>query len=141
MSFDFASSMNRLTDLYLDSEGLGSIKTGSFGTSASKLSEKYAERIKNGTKRSEEYKEKFGQEFADVFDSMLSMRTLSDAMQARYEFDHKDDNKGSVQDRYSAMTFARGSSKIMDMLTEQVTDSMNEKVDTAMSNALKNLQK
>ncbi|MBE5843739.1 MAG: hypothetical protein E7302_06085 [Butyrivibrio sp.] len=139
MSFDFASSMNRLTDLYLDSEGLGKRSIGSYGSSADKLTNKFAERLKEGSKLGEQAKEKYGPEFAEVYDSMQAMRTLSDAMQARYEFDHKDDKERSVQDRYSAMTFAKGSSKIMDMLTEQVSDSMNEKVDKAMSNALKNL--
>ncbi len=139
MSFDFASSMNRLTDLYLDSEGLGFRSLGSYGSSADKLTNKFAERLKEGSSVGEQSKEKYGPKFAEVYDSLQSMRTLSDAMQAMYEFDHKDDDKKSLQDRYSAMTFSKGSSRIMDMLTEQVTDSMNEKVDTAMNNALKNL--
>ncbi len=139
MSFDFASSMNRLTDLYLDSEGLGSRSLGNYGSSADKLTNKFAERLKEGSSVGEQAKEKYGPKFAEVYDSLQSMRTLSDAMQARYQFDHKDDDKKSLQDRYSAMTFSKGSSRIMDMLTEQVTDSMNEKVDTAMNNALKNL--
>ncbi len=120
MSYDFSSSMNRLTDLYLDTNS-------------------YSKSIGSSLKLGKEAKDKFGSEFAQVFDSLQAMRTLDDAMRTRYEFDHKDDLKSSVAEKSSAMTFSKGSSRILDMLTDSITDSMNEKVNTAMSNALKNL--
>ncbi len=120
MSFDFSSSMNRLTDLYLSTDN-------------------YTKTIQSSYTLGEDAKEKFGTKFAEVYDSMQAMRSLDSVMKSRYEFDHKDDDKMGLSEKSSAMTFSRGSSRILDMLSEQISDSMNEKVNTAMSNALKNL--
>ncbi|WP_026525496.1 MULTISPECIES: hypothetical protein [unclassified Butyrivibrio] len=120
MSYNLAASMGRLTDLYLNPESISK----SSGTNSENVSKA---------------KEEFGDVFAKTYDSMQAMRTLSDGMRSRYEFDHKDDAKNSLQDQSSAMTFSKGSSRILDMLSEQITDSMNEKVNIAMNNALHNL--
>ena len=120
MSYDFSSSMNRLTDLYLDKST-------------------YSKNISANYKLGEDAKNEFGQKFAEVYDSLQSMRTLDDAMRSRYEFDHRDDLKSSISEKSSAMTFSRGSSRILDMLTDSISQGMNDKVNTAMSNALKNL--
>ena len=120
MSFDFSSSLGRLTDLYLDNSAAASS-------------------IDSNLKLGEEAKGKFGQQFAEVYDSMQAMRMLDDTMRSKYETDHRDDMKTDLNQKSSAMTFAKGSSRILDMLTEQISDSMNTKVNTAMSNALKYL--
>ena len=120
MSYDFSSSMNRLTDLYLDTNN-------------------YSKNIGSSLKLGEQAKDKFGSQFAQVYDSMQAMRTLDDAMRSRYEFDHKDDLKSSISAKSNAMSFAKGSSRILDMLTESISDNMNEKVNNVMSNALKNM--
>ncbi len=116
MSFDFATSMGRMTDLYLDNN-------------------KYINNIKDSYAVGEEARDKFGPEFAEVFDSLKMMRTLDQTMRQKYETDHKNDD--SIQDRSNALSFSKGGSRILDMLSDQMSASMNEKVNAAMSNALK----
>ena len=124
MSIDLTSSMNRLTDLYLNPDSYSKSIENSIGSS-----------LKTG----EEAKEKFGPTFSEVYDSLQVMRSLDDVMRSKYETDHKNDDKTSLSAKSSAMTFSKGSSRIMDMLSESISESMNEKVNTAMKNALDNL--
>lgn len=116
MSFDFSSSMNKLTDVYLNSEATGK---------STKLHYETAEAAK----------EKFGDKFAEAYDSLQAMRALDDTMRTSYKNNHKDD----IAEKSSAMTFSKGSSRIMDMLQEQLSDDMKEKVNIAMENAINNL--
>ena len=116
MSFDFSTSMNKITDLYLDTDSVINSK---------------AKFVQVG----EEAKQKFGDAFAEAYDSMQAMRALNDTMRTSYEMNNKDD----LQEKSSAMTFSKGSSRILDMLNTQISDDMQEKVNVAMSNALKSL--
>ena len=120
MSFDFSSSINKMTDLYLDNTGLTGKKSLSM--------------------KSDDIKS-FGKEFEDVYDSLQAMRTLDETMRWSYDMNHKDDKKRDIGDPHSALTFSRGSSKIMDMLTQQISSEMDDKVSKAMSNGIKGITK
>ncbi len=119
MSYDFTSSMNRLTDLYLDTNI-------------------YSKNINSNLSLKEEATDKFGSQFSEAYDSLQAMRTLDGVMRSKYETDHKEDSS-SLSEKSSAMTFSKGSSRILDMLSESISESMNEKVNTAMSSALRDL--
>lgn len=119
MSFDFSSSINKMTDLYLDNTGL----TG-----------------KKPTLKADDM-EAFGKEFSEVYDSLQAMRTLDETMRWSYDMNHKDDNKRENFDPHSALTFSKGSNRIMDMLTEQISSEMDDKVSKAMENGLKGITK
>lgn len=115
MSFDFSTSMNKITDLYLERESVtGRVKQDQVG---------------------EEAKKQFGDAFSKAYDSMQAMRALDDTMRTSYEMNHKDD----LQEKASAMSFSKGANRILDMLNTQISDDMQEKVNSAMSNALKSL--
>ena len=118
MSFDFSSSIDKMTGLYLDNAGL----TGKKGTSLNK-----------------DDIAAFGKEFSEVYDSMQAMRTLDETMRWSYDMNHKDDKKRDIGDPHSALTFSRGSNRIMDMLTQQISEEMDDKVSKAMSNGLKSM--
>ena len=120
MSFDFSSSINKMTDLYLDNTGLTGKKSLSM--------------------KSDDIKS-FGKEFEDVYDSLQAMRTRDETMRWSYDMNHKDDKKRDIGDPHSAMTFSRGSSKIMDMLTQQISSEMDDKVSKAMSNGITGITK
>ena len=119
MSYDFSSSINKLTDLYLDETGL----TG-----------------KKQNLKSDDIKA-FGKEFSEVYDSLQAMRTLDETMRWSYDMNHRDDKKKDIGDPHSALNFSRGSNRIMDMLSTQISDEMDSKVSKAMSDGLKSIQK
>ena len=98
-------------------------------------------KVKNYEEYISKLKEEFGDVFAKTYDSMQAMRTLSDGMRARYEFDHKDDAKSDLQDKSSAMTFSKGSSRIMDMLSSQINSEMDNKVSKAIRDGLDGINK
>ena len=118
MSFDFSSSIDKMTDLYLDNVGL----TGKKGASINK-----------------DDAAAFGKEFSEVYDSLQAMRTLDETMRWSYDMNHKEDKKRDITDPHSALTFSRGSNRIMDMLTQQISDEMDDKVSKTMSNGLKSI--
>ena len=120
MSFDFSSSLDKMTDLYLDNIGLAGKKSASLKTEDVKA---------------------FGKEFVEVYDSLQAMRTLDETMRWSYDMNHKDDKKREIGDPHSALTFSRGSSKIMDMLTDQISSEMDDKVSKAMSDGIKGITK
>ena len=117
MSYDFSASMNKLTDLYMSSEVIGKNAGKNYQTVA-------------------DAKEKFGDAFAQAYDSLQATRALNDTMRTSYENNHKDDD---LEAKSSSMMFSRGSNRILDMLNTQLTDDMQEKVNIAMGNALNNL--
>ncbi|WP_026509688.1 hypothetical protein [Butyrivibrio sp. LC3010] len=138
MSYDLSSSMNKLTDLYLDNAGRGS-RQGSTLSLGKGNRKDIIDSITNQLSRGEELKGKFGKEFDEVYDSMQAMRTLDQVMRQSYDMNHKDDyKKTNVKDAHSAMTFSKGSSRIMDMLTTQVASEMDEKVNKAIKDGLGN---
>ena len=117
MSYDLSSSINKMTDLYLDKLG-----KGEFLQQDSKV------------------KEKMGSEFSEVYDSLQAMRTLDQTMRQSYEMNHRDDDKKDrMKTSHSALSFSKGSSRIMDMLTEQVNNDMDEKVKKALNDGLKKI--
>ncbi|WP_026660557.1 hypothetical protein [Butyrivibrio sp. AC2005] len=115
MSYDLSSSINKMTDLYLDK-----IKTGEIMQQDNKA------------------KEKMGSEFAEVYDSLQAMRTLDKTMRQSYEMNHKNDDKNDrMKTSHSALSFSKGHSHIMDMLTDQMNNDMDEKVQNAIKDGLK----
>ncbi|WP_408070827.1 hypothetical protein [Butyrivibrio sp. JL13D10] len=114
MSYDLSSSINKMTDFYLDKLGSGEIM-----------------------KQDNQMKEKMGSEFSDVYDSLQAMRTLDKTMRQSYEMNHRDDDKyGKMKTSHSALSFSKGSNRIMDMLTDQMNNAMDEKVKKAMEDGL-----
>ncbi len=115
MSYDLSSSINKMTDLYLDKLSTGEI-----------------------LKQDNKAKEEMGSEFSEVYDSLQAMRTLDKTMRQSYEMNHKNDDKNSkMKTSHSALTFSKGSNRIMDMLTDQMNNDMDEKVKKAMEDGLK----
>jgi hypothetical protein len=114
MSYDLSSSINKMTDLYLDKLGKGEL-----------------------LQQDSKVKEKMGSEFSEVYDSLQAMRTLDQTMRQSYEMNHRDDDKKDrMKTSHSALSFSKGSSRIMDMLTEQVNNDMDEKVKKALNGGL-----
>ncbi|MCR5343552.1 MULTISPECIES: hypothetical protein [unclassified Butyrivibrio] len=117
MSYDLSSSINKMTDLYLDKLGKGEL-----------------------LQQDSKVKEKMGSEFSEVYDSLQAMRTLDQTMRQSYEMNHRDDDKKDrMKTSHSALSFSKGSSRIMDMLTEQVNNDMDEKVKKALNDGLKKI--
>ena len=117
MSYDLSSSINKMTDLYLDKLGKGEL-----------------------LHQDSKVKEKMGSEFSEVYDSLQAMRTLDQTMRQSYEMNHRDDDKKDrMKTSHSALSFSKGSSRIMDMLTEQVNNDMDEKVKKALNDGLKKI--
>ena len=115
MSYDLSSSINKMTDLYLDKLGTGEI-----------------------LQQDSKTKEKMGPEFAEVYDSLQAMRTLDKTMRQSYEMNHRDDDKKDrMKTSHNALSFSKGSNRIMDMLTDQLNNNMDEKVKKAMQDGLK----
>ncbi|WP_029320928.1 hypothetical protein [Butyrivibrio sp. AE3004] len=146
MSYDLSSSMNRMTDLYLDKAGLSARQTGlnagNYGTVSLGGGNRkdLMDKVTSSLSRGKELKGKFGKEFDEVYDSLQAMRTLDATMRQSYDMNHRDDYKNTnVKNAHSAMTFSKGSSRIMDMLTNQVNSEMDDKVNKAMKDGLDSL--
>ncbi|WP_026528539.1 hypothetical protein [Butyrivibrio sp. VCD2006] len=145
MSYDLSSSINRMTDLYLEKAGLSTKGSSLYSDgiySLGKGNRKDAvEAISSNFSKADKAKKSFGKEFSDVYDSMQAMRVLDDTMRQSYEINHRNDDKKSGRDSHSALTFSKGSSRIMDMLTAEISSEMDDKVAKAMKDGLEGIGK
>lgn len=114
MSYDLSSSINKMTDLYLDKLGKNDI-----------------------LQQNSKIKEQVSPEFSEVYDSLQAMRTLDKTMRDSYAINHRDDKNAHMKTSNSALSFSKGSSRIMDMLTDGIKNDMDEKVSKAIKDGLK----
>lgn len=114
MDFNFLAAANGITSTYLNQNITNSV---------SEL---------NGL--DEETKKKFGAEFSEAYDSMVATKALNASMRQSYQHTHQDDFRVHA-DRLGYSI----DNRVIDMLHLQLSDDMNEKVNTAMNNAMQNL--
>ncbi|MBQ4219904.1 MAG: hypothetical protein II666_10175 [Butyrivibrio sp.] len=108
MDFNFLASVDSITNKYLNQTAISSL--------------------------SEEDKKKFGADFAEVYESMTSMKLLSANLRTSYENTHSDDlNEHASRLGYSI------DNRVINMLHVQISDDMNTKVKSAMDNAAESL--
>lgn len=79
----------------------------------------------------DEIKKKFGEQFAEAYDSMIATKMLSENMRHSYEVTHSDDLKFHANRLGYSID-----NRVIDMLHVQISDDMTEKVSSAMNNAL-----
>ena len=82
----------------------------------------------------EDAKKKFGEQFAEAYDSMVATKMLSENMRHSYDMMHQDDLKFHANRLGYSID-----NRVIDMLSVQLSDDMNAKVNSAMSNALENI--
>ncbi len=112
MDFNFLAAANSITNKYFGQE--------SVSKSASELSA-----------LDDETRKKFGEEFAQAYDSMMATKMVNDNMRSSYDAMHQDDfQKHANRLGYSI------DNRVIDMLGIRLSDDMNEKVAAAMDNAL-----
>ncbi len=110
MDFNFLAAANGITSKYLNQT-----------TSAA-----------NALTQSDELKGKFGEEFDKAYDEMQATRLLNANMRQSYEATHQDDFKAHA----SRLGYSIDN-RVIDMLNVQLTDELNNQVNTAMENAIK----
>lgn len=108
MDFNFLASVDSITNKYLNQTAISSL--------------------------SEEDKKKFGADFAEVYESMTSMKLLSANLRSNYEHAHSDD----LSEHASRLGYSIDN-RVINMLHVQLTDEMNTKVKSAMDNAVSSL--
>ena len=79
----------------------------------------------------DETKKKFGEQFAEAYDSMIATKMLSENMRQSYDAMHSDDLKFHANRLGYSID-----NRVIDMLHVQLSDDMTEKVSSAMNNAL-----
>ena len=82
----------------------------------------------------EEAKKKFGDAFAEAYDSMVSTKALSNSMRESYNKMHQDDFKVHANRLGYSID-----NRVIDMLGLQLSDDMNKKINEAMNNAINSL--
>ena len=82
----------------------------------------------------DETKKSFEKEFEQAYDSLTATKMLSANLRESYEVSHQDDFRTHA----SRLGYSIDN-RVIDMLNVKLTDDMNEKVNTAMNNALNNL--
>ena len=117
MDFGFLASANSITSKYLSQN----------------IAEKSVSSINN---LDEEQKRKFGEAFEAAYDSLTATKTLSENMRAGYENSHQD----SLREHATRLGYSIDN-RVIDMLHIQLSDDMNNKVNSAMNVALDELNK
>ena len=109
MDFNFLASVDSITNKYLNQTAISSL--------------------------SEEDKKKFGADFAEVYESMTSMKLLSANLRTSYENTHNNDD---LSEHASRLGYSIDN-RVINMLHVQISDDMNTKVKSAMDNAAESL--
>ncbi len=115
MDFGFLASAKSITDKYLDQNPINKPNI-------------------NDAALSEEARAKFGAAFDEAYESMTAMKTLSENMRQSYDNTHNDDLKEHINRLGYSID-----NRVIDMLNVKLSDDMNEKVNNAMENAIKNI--
>ena len=115
MDFGFLASANSITSKYLNQMS----------------AEKALSQVQS---IDDETRKKFGKEFEEAYDSMMATRALNENMRSNYEFNHQD----TLKDHATRLGYSIDN-RVIDMLHIQLSDDMNEKVSSAMNNAIKEL--
>lgn len=115
MDFGFLAAANSITNTYLNQNSSSSAvaKVGVLD---------------------DETKKKFGEQFAEAYDSMLATRMLNENMRQSYDAAHSDDLKFHANRLGYSID-----NRVIDMLQIQLSDDMTDKVNNAMNNALENM--
>ena len=113
MDFQFLAAANSITNTYLNQSASSAISVASLD---------------------EETKKKFGEEFAQAYDSLTATKALGENMRASYENTHKDD----FREHASRLGYSIDN-RVVDMLNVKLSDEMSAKVNSALNNAIENL--
>ena len=115
MDFGFLAAANSITNTYLNQNPAGSAVSGLGALD-------------------EETKKKFGEQFAEAYDSMIATKMLSENMRHSYDATHSDDLKFHANRLGYSID-----NRVIDMLNVQLSDDMTQKVSNAMNNALESM--
>ncbi len=113
MDFQFLAAANSITNTYLNQSASSAISAASLD---------------------EESKKKFGEEFAQAYDSLNAAKALGENMRNSYENTHKDD----FREHASRLGYSIDN-RVVDMLNVKLSDEMSAKVNSALNNAIENL--
>lgn len=113
--------------------------TSGFLTSANNIADAYLKQtatdsIAATASLDEATKKKFGKEFEEAYDSLVATRMLNESLRQSYEASQNT----SVDEHASRLGFSIDN-RVIDMLHLQLTDYMNNKVNTAIENALNSI--
>ncbi len=112
MDFNFLAAANGITSKYLNQESSLHLVKGTGGLEDSA-------------------KKQFGEQFSDAYDSMMATRAVNATMRQSYSAAHQNDFKVAA-DRLGYSI----DNRVIDMLHLQLSDEMNEKVNSAINNAM-----
>lgn len=112
MDFNFLAAANGITSKYLNQDS-------SFRA------------IGNAVGLDDSARKQFGEEFEQAYDSMMATRAVNATMRQSYSMAHQDDFKMHA-DRLGYSI----DNRVIDMLHLQLSDDMNEKVNSAINNAM-----
>ena len=115
MDFGFLAAANSITNTYLNQNSSGSA-VAAVGV------------------LDDETTKKFGEQFAEAYDSMLATKMLGENMRQSYDATHSDDLKFHANRLGYSID-----NRVIDMLQIQLSDDMTAKVNSAMNNALENM--
>ncbi len=115
MDFGFLAAANSITNTYLNQNS-----SSSAVTALSALDD--------------ETKKKFGEQFAEAYDSMIASKMLSENMRQSYDAMHPDNLKFHANRLGYSID-----NRVIDMLQVQLSDDMTEKVISAINNALETM--
>ena len=114
MDFGFLASANSIQSTYLNQTSPGAVR--------------------EAAGLDDETKKKFGKEFEEAYDSMVATKMLNESMRQSYALSHED----SVNEHASRLGYSIDN-RIIDMLHQEISDDMNNKVNTAMGIAIDNM--
>ena len=109
MDFQFLAAANSITNTYLNQSASSAISAASLD---------------------EESKKKFGEEFAQAYDSLNATKALGENMRNSYENTHKE---------HASRLGYSIDNRVVDMLNVKLSDEMSAKVNSALNNAIENL--
>ena len=112
MDFNFLAAANGITSKYLNQDA--SLRA-----------------VRDSAGLEDSAKKQFGEEFEQAYDSMMATRAVNTAMRQSYSATHQDDFKAHA-DRLGYSI----DNRVIDMLHLQLSDEMNQKVNTAINNAV-----
>lgn len=115
MDFGFLASANSITSKYLSQN----------------ITEKSVSQINS---IDEDTKKRFGEAFEAAYDSLTSTRALNETMRSSYDHMHQD----SLKEHQTRLGYSIDN-RVIDMLHIQLSDDMNNKVNSAMNVALDEL--
>ena len=115
MDFGFLAAANSITNTYLNQNSVSDAVSKVGGLD-------------------DEAKKKFGEEFAQAYDSMVATKMLSENMRQSYDAMHKDD----LSFHANRLGYSIDN-RVIDMINIQLSDDMSAKVSSAMNNALENM--